>query len=76
MIRKSSESLMQSVSIRVALVKSNNWTKYVELVVECLRTRVRFPPTPPLLIMVLSSFNNKPLWNKNVRGFLLSIEIL
>jgi len=23
-------------------------TKYVELVVEDLRTRVRFPPTPPL----------------------------
>jgi hypothetical protein len=29
------------------LIKSNDMTKYVELVVEDLRTRVRFPPTPP-----------------------------
>ena len=32
-------------------------TKYVELVVEDLRTRVRFPPTPPFLGFVFQSFN-------------------
>jgi hypothetical protein len=28
-------------------IKLNNKTKYVELSVEDLRTRVRFPPAPP-----------------------------
>jgi predicted RNA binding protein YcfA (HicA-like mRNA interferase family) len=35
------------VHIRVVLVKLNDSAKYVELSVECLRTRVRFPPSPP-----------------------------
>ena len=34
--------------VRVVRVKSNGSAKYVELSVECLRTRVRFPPAPPL----------------------------
>ena len=33
--------------VRVVPVKSNGRAKYVELSVECLRTRVRFPPPPP-----------------------------
>lgn len=33
--------------IRVVRVKLNDSAKYVELSVECLRTRVRFPPSPP-----------------------------
>ena len=40
-------------------------TKYVELVVEDLRTRVRFPPTPPLLVALTSN----PLRNIALRGF-------
>jgi len=44
-------------------------TKYVELVVEDLRTRVRFPPTPPLLALALSSFSNQPLAESNLKGF-------
>jgi hypothetical protein len=35
------------VFVRVVVVKSNDRTKYVELVVECFWTRVRFPPPPP-----------------------------
>jgi hypothetical protein len=35
------------VHIRVVPVKLNDSAKYVELSVECLRTRVRFPPPPP-----------------------------
>ena len=30
-------------------VKSNNSAKYVDLAVECSRTRVQFPPPPPIL---------------------------
>jgi hypothetical protein len=47
MVRKFSESLEQNVSICAVQVKLNDMTKYVELAVEDLRTRVRFPPTPP-----------------------------
>ena len=35
------------MSVHVAGIKSNNQTKYVELPVEGLWTRVRFPPPPP-----------------------------
>jgi len=35
------------VHIRAVQVKLNDSAKYVELSVECLRTRVRFPPSPP-----------------------------
>jgi hypothetical protein len=42
------------VHIPVVLVKLNDSAKYVELSVECLRTRVRFPPPPPV-------FKNKAL---------------
>ena len=33
--------------VRVVWVKLNGSAKYVELSVECLRTRVQFPPPPP-----------------------------
>ncbi len=46
------------MSICAARVKSNDMTKYVELAVEDLRTRVRFPPTPPLLVVALPSNSN------------------
>jgi len=46
------------VLVRGAMVKLNNTTKYVELVVEDLRTRVRFPPTPPLLVVAIPSISN------------------
>jgi len=36
------------VFVRVDAVKSNDWTKYVELGAEYFWTRVRFPPPPPL----------------------------
>ena len=39
---------MNNVSVRASSVKSNDMTKYVELYVEDLRTRVRFPPVPPI----------------------------
>ncbi len=42
---------MNNVSVRASLVKSNDMTKYVELYVEDLRTRVRFPPVPPIKIV-------------------------
>ncbi len=53
------------MSVRASLVKSNDMTKYVELYVEDLRTRVRFPPVPPLL-------TTKPFKLFLLRGFLLS----
>ena len=34
--------------VRVKEIKLNDITKYVELYVEDLRTRVRFPPVPPI----------------------------
>ena len=34
--------------VRAAKIKLNDTTKYVELFVEDLRTRVRFPPAPPI----------------------------
>jgi len=46
---------VSNVSICDSLIKLNDMTKYVELVVEDLRTRVRFPPTPPLLVLALTS---------------------
>ena len=45
--RKFSESPDENVLVRVRLVKLKDTTKYVELYVEDLRTRVRFPPAPP-----------------------------
>jgi len=41
------DSFGSSLSVGVCRIKSNNQTKYVELPVECLRTRVQFPPPPP-----------------------------
>ena len=40
-------SFGRSLSVGVYPIKLNNLTKYVELPVECLRTRVQFPPPPP-----------------------------
>ena len=40
-------SFGSSLSVGVYRIKLNNLTKYVELPVECLRTRVQFPPPPP-----------------------------
>ena len=34
--------------VRAVKIKLNDTTKYVELFVEDLRTRVRFPPVPPI----------------------------
>jgi hypothetical protein len=42
-------SFGSSLSVGVYRIKLNNLTKYVELPVECLRTRVQFPPPPPIL---------------------------
>ena len=61
-VRKFSESRLHRVLVRGAMVKLNNTTKYVELYVEDLRTRVRFPPVPP------SIKHETPV----KRGFLLS----
>ena len=52
---------MNNVSVRALWVKSNDMTKYVELYVEDLRTRVRFPPVPPVFVLQTPSFNNKTL---------------
>lgn len=41
-------SFGSSLSVGVYRIKLNNLTKYVELPVECLRTRVQFPPPPPI----------------------------
>jgi len=40
-------SFGSSLLVGVCRIKLNNLTKYVELSVECLRTRVQFPPPPP-----------------------------
>ncbi len=42
-------SFGSSLSVGVCWIKLNNQTKYVELPVECLRTRVQFPPPPPTI---------------------------
>ena len=42
-------SFGSSLSVGVYRIKLNNLTKYVELPVECLRTRVQFPPPPPTI---------------------------
>ncbi len=42
-------SFGSSLSVGVCRIKLNNQTKYVELPVECLRTRVQFPPPPPTI---------------------------
>ena len=42
-------SFVSSLSVGVYQIKLKNLTKYVELPVECLRTRVQFPPPPPIL---------------------------
>jgi len=68
-VRKLSGSLVRNVSICALLIKLNDMTKYVELVVEDLRTRVRFPPTPPLLVVALPSINNEPLKEYSLKGF-------
>jgi hypothetical protein len=44
------------VFVRVVAVKSNDRTKYVELVVECFWTRVRFPPPPPNTLQIAALF--------------------
>ena len=41
-------SFGSSLLVGVCRIKLNNLTKYVELSVECLRTRVQFPPPPPI----------------------------
>jgi len=41
------DSPRASLPVGVPAAKSNNLAKYVELAVEDLRTRVRFPPPPP-----------------------------
>ena len=41
-------SFGSSLSVGVYRIKLNNLTKYVELPVEYLRTRVQFPPPPPI----------------------------
>ena len=41
------DSPRASLPVGVPAAKSNNQAKYVELAVEDLRTRVRFPPPPP-----------------------------
>ena len=50
-------------------VKPNNQAKYVELVVEDLRTRVRFPPPPPILkvptLIGWDFFARSPSENRN-----------
>ena len=43
------DSFGSSLSVGDCRIKSNNQTKYVELPVECLRTRVQFPPPPPII---------------------------
>ena len=58
MVRKLSESRAWNMSVCDSLAKLNDTTKYVELAVEDLRTRVRFPPTPPLLVVALPSNSN------------------
>ncbi len=47
-------------------------TKYVELAVEDLRTRVRFPPTPPLLVVALPSNTKQPLISYRSQGFFVN----
>ncbi len=42
------DSFGSSLSVGVCRIKLNNQTKYVVLPVECLRTRVQFPPPPPI----------------------------
>ena len=41
-------SFGSSLLVGVCRIKLNNLTKYVELSIECLRTRVQFPPPPPI----------------------------
>jgi len=59
---------MNNVSVRASWVKSNDMTKYVELYVEDLRTRVRFPPVPPVLTI-------KPFKTLFLEGFLLEVKL-
>ena len=58
------DSPRASLPVGVPAVKSNNQAKYVELAVEDLRTRVRFPPPPP---------KDKP--NRSRLGFFCALPI-
>ena len=44
-------SFGSSLLVGVCRIKLNNLTKYVELSVECLRTRVQFPSPPPFTLI-------------------------
>ena len=55
--------------VRDKTIKSKDTTKYVELYVEDLRTRVRSPPAPPKLALVLPNVNKKPLKVYSSQGF-------
>jgi hypothetical protein len=59
------------VFVRVGAAKSNDRTKYVELAVDYLRTRVRFPPAPPSYIPRSTEKVLKPVTAKASRVFLL-----
>lgn len=59
--------------VRDAAVKSNGRTKYVELSVEDLRTRVRFPPAPPVSIAKTPSLHSdQPRPAPRLAGFFTS----
>ena len=70
-------SFGSSLLVGVCRIKLNNLTKYVELSVECLRTRVQFPPPPPIsspatsnAVLVTAFFfdtNRKPISNPPTR---------
>ena len=58
--------------VRDAAVKSNDRTKYVELSVEGLRTRVRFPPAPPKSFQTASTFGNETPLGLALRVFFVA----
>jgi len=75
MIRKPSESSVKNVSVRASLIKSNDMTKYVELVVEDLRTRVRFPPTPPFKANPSEFWRGFVYWTTNRHKEVVSFDL-
>ena len=62
-------SFGSSLLVGVCRIKLNNLTKYVELSIECLRTRVQFPPPPPILkvptLIGWNFFARSPRENRN-----------
>ena len=62
-------SFGSSLLVGVCRIKLNNLTKYVELSIECLRTRVQFPPPPPILkvptLIGWDFFARSPRENRN-----------